>query len=173
MHASLTKHFDDWYATPPIYAADELHNGDWSATMAYFDAFYTDVQHTSVRKHLCKLIYRAIHHTPRIDESSARLQIAFSSSPTYADFREHVRTLPNSSSPGMLGCSYNMIKSWPESALEAAHGCLSKFWDNKHIPDHWKWRWLTPIPKNPRTHLSWTTCDRSCSPKPPGRYGQR
>ena len=47
----------------------------------------------------------------------------------------------------MSGCSYNMIKSWPEPALRAAYDCISICWQDRTTPDHWRWRWLVPIPK--------------------------
>jgi hypothetical protein len=73
----------------------------------------------------------------------------FNTPPSFEEFVAHIRTLKNNSGPGPSGCSYNMIKSWPEVTKKAAYDCLAQFWTDKHIPTHWKWRWLVPAPKKP------------------------
>ena len=71
----------------------------------------------------------------------------FSNAPTFEEFTAQVRSLRNNSAPGMSGCSYNMIKTWPEPALRAAYDCIVQFWQDRTIPDHWRWCWLVPTPK--------------------------
>ena len=123
--------------------------GDWRDTLSSFDTYYTAVRHTQVPQPLCKLIYRAMLHTPNRSQALAHLTNIFEEPPTFDEFCSYLRTLKNNSSSGILGYSYNMIKSWPEPTLRAAYDCIALFWTNRDIPNHWKWRWLIPIPKKP------------------------
>ena len=88
-------------------------------------------------------------HTPQVNGAHERMNELFSSPPSFDDFVAHIRTLKNNSGPGPSGCSYNMIKSWPDITKRAAYDCLIQFWTDKHIPIHWKWQWLVPAPKKP------------------------
>ena len=47
---------------------------------------------------------------------------------TIANKRNYLKSAKTSWRIGMSGCSYNMIKSWPEPALRAAYDCISIFW---------------------------------------------
>ena len=40
VHTALTNHFRPWYATPPIYAEDCLHTGDWKEVLSPFPDFF-------------------------------------------------------------------------------------------------------------------------------------
>jgi hypothetical protein len=113
VHSALTNHFRLWYATPPIYADDRLHNGDWREVLDSFPSFYSAVAHTGVPENLCHLIYCAILQNPGRTEAHEHLLAAFATVPTFEEFTSQVRSLRNNSAPGMSGCSYNMIKSWP------------------------------------------------------------
>ena len=149
VHTVMTAHFEQWYAMPPHYTTDQLHTGQWQDTLKDFASFYAAVQHTKVPEPLCHLIYRAIMHTPQVDTAHSRMTDIFNTPPSFEEFVAHIRTLTNNSGPGPSGCSYNMIKSWPEVTKKAAYDCLAQFWTDKHIPTHWKWRWLVPAPKKP------------------------
>ena len=105
------------------------------------------MEHTGVPEDLCHLIYCAILQNPGRTEAHEHLLSVFSTTPTFEEFTSQVRSLRNNSTPGMSGCSYNMIKSWPEPVLRAAYDCIAIFWQDRTIPDHWRWRWLVPIPK--------------------------
>jgi hypothetical protein len=47
----------------------------------------------------------------------------------------------------MTGLTYAMIQKWTPEILEMVHSLMAKMWQAKHIPEHWKWKWLIPIPK--------------------------
>ena len=49
--------------------------------------------------------------------------------------------------PGPSGLSYNMIKAWPEHVRQIVYECLCELWQDRAAPQHWKWRFLVPIPK--------------------------
>ena len=127
VHAALTQHFSLWYAMPQIYAGDQLHTGNWRQSLGSFAAFYASVSHTGVPEDLCHLIYCAILQNPGRAEAQNHLATVFSTAPTFEEFNTKVRSLRNNSAPGMSGCSYNMIKSWPEPALRAAYDCIVLF----------------------------------------------
>ena len=146
VHEALTRHFQEWYANPNIYKEDQLHTGQWEEALRSFPAFYATVEHTGVPEDLCHLIYEAIRRSPG-DAISTHLAELFTTTPSFDEFTAHVRKLRNNSAPGMSGCSYNMIKSWPEPVLRAAYDSVAIFWQNRAIPDYWRWRWLVPIPK--------------------------
>ena len=116
-------------------------------SLSSFASFHSSVAHTGVPEDLCHLIYCAILHNPGRSEAHTNLVAAFSTAPSFEEFASKVRSLRNNSAPGMSGCSYNMIKSWPEPTLRAAYDCIVAFWENRSIPDHWRWRWLVPTPK--------------------------
>ena len=137
VHSALTSHFQTWYATPPIYVNDRLHTGDWKAALDSFSSFYATVEHTGVPEDICHLIYCAILQNPGRTEAHEHLLSVFSTIPTFEEFTSQVRSLRNNSTPGMSGCSYNMIKSWPEPVLRAAYDCIAIFWQDTTIPDLW------------------------------------
>ena len=149
VHEALTRHFQNWYAMPEHYQEDQLHNGDWESVIQSFPAFYSATAHTGVPENLCHLIYEAIQLKYRKPATCETLRAAFSTTPSFDEFVHQVRNLRNNSAPGMTGCSYNMIKAWPEPVLRAAYDSIALFWENRSVPDHWKWRWLVPIPKKP------------------------
>ena len=151
VHNALTSHFKDWYDMPPQYSSDSLHSGNWTAVFSSFDHFYSAVRHTNFPKDLCNLIYRAIQHTPGRINALNKLTQIFSAPPSFDEFVNHISHLSNNSAPGMSGCSYNMMKSWPEPAQRAAYDWMAKFWSSKHVAPHWQWRWLIPIPKKLQT----------------------
>ena len=134
VHSALTNHFRLRYATPQIYVDDRLHNGDWREVLHSVQSFYSAVAHTGVPENLCHLILQ----NPGGTEAHAHLLAAFATVPSFEEFTSQVRSLWNNSAPGMSGCSYNMIKSWPEPALRAAYDCISIFWEDRSIPDQWK-----------------------------------
>ena len=44
-----------------------------------------------------------------------------------------------------------MMKRWPPLVVEEAHAALVAQWNEKHIPEWWRWKWLAPLPKTKDT----------------------
>ena len=67
--------------------------------------------------------------------------------PDFETFRKTVARNGKKSSSGMSGYTYRMQKAMPEEVIREIYDQLSNMWQDKHIPDWWKWRWFCPIPK--------------------------
>ena len=47
-----------------------------------------------------------------------------------------------------------MIKAWPEHVRRVVYECLCELWQDRSAPQHWKWRFLVPIPKKESPSLN-------------------
>jgi len=74
--------------------------------------------------------------------------------PTLVEFTNAVNHVKLHSAGGMSGLTYNMIKCWSEVMVLHAYEALVSLWDDKLIPDYWKWKWLVPIPKVPNPTIN-------------------
>ncbi len=42
-----------------------------------------------------------------------------------------------------------MVKNWPAEVIDKVYELLIKLWNDKHIPEHHKWRFFCLLPKVP------------------------
>ena len=149
--STLTDHFKDWFAR-----SKDTHPGGigdigahWSDLDCAWEKFHETYQGTNIPENTLRTLHQAIVF--RRTDSSVR--DAFHEDvmrrPTLAELKESIRRRPSDSAPSVTGCSYNMLKLWPEEVLEVAYKALDSLWDDMRIPDYWRWRYLVLLPKKP------------------------
>ena len=147
VHHMITDHFQQWYAAPTT-GTSRLHtSSDWQGAVASLEAFQSTIEHTNTPKWASEIIYDAMTNNPQRESTANELQLLLANPPSNAEFLEAIKHLHTGSAPGMSGCSYNMIKMWPDSCKQIAYDCLARQWEDKYRCPSWKWRWLVPIPK--------------------------
>ena len=112
VHSALTKHFQLWYVTPRniCHRSTTQRRLVINAGVVLF-LLLRCCSHRRIYQAI--LIYQAIMENPGRTQAHEHLLQVFSTVPTFDEFTAQVRSLRNNSAPGMSGCSYNMIKSWP------------------------------------------------------------
>ena len=48
---------------------------------------------------------------------------------------------------GMSGLTYDILRHWPDEAIELAYAAITKIKSAGSQPTHWMWKWMSPIPK--------------------------
>ena len=97
--------------------------------------------HHNIPQDLLEKLWRALQRkTDKVYDSAVVC-------PTYAEYCSAIEHLPRDSAPGISGLSYNVLKIIPERLSKAMYGSMADIWEDKLIPDFWKWRWILPIPK--------------------------
>jgi hypothetical protein len=122
---------------------------DWRPYLQSFEQFIAQFPNSQVPSHLSEKIYTALQDVPQAAAIRQQLVQELASAPSYEEFTSRINNLKRNSSPGMSGLSYNMLRKSPPVVIQEMHKCLVQFWEDKHIPASWKWRWLVPIPKKP------------------------
>jgi hypothetical protein len=149
VHTASTSHFREWYDMPAEYASTLHTIADWRPHLQTFPQFIAQFPNTRVPEHLARKIYDALQDIPQANAIRQDLSAELLHAPSYDEFLDRISRLKRNSSPGMSGLSYNMLRKAPTCVIREMHTCLVQFWEDKHIPASWKWRWLVPIPKKP------------------------
>ena len=149
VHQTSTDHFREWYDMPEDYVSTLHTVPDWRPHLQSYERFIAQFPNTQVPSHLSAKIYNALQDVPQAAAIREQLTQELAAAPTIEEFTERISQLKRNSSPGMSGLSYNMLRKAPKVVIQEMHKCLAQFWEDKHIPASWKWRWLVPIPKKP------------------------
>ena len=149
VHQASTAHFREWYDMPEDYRSTIHSIPDWRPHLLSYDSFIAQFPNTQVPRHLSEKIYNALQDVPQAEVIRGQLSRELAQAPTIEEFKDRIALLKRNSSPGMSGLSYNMLRKAPPVVIKEMHKCLTQFWEDKHIPASWKWRWLVPIPKKP------------------------
>ena len=149
VHDAATTGFQSWYAMPNEYR-DTLHTiPDWRPHLHDYDAFRAQFPSCQVPEDLTRRIFQALQDVPHAWKVREQLTDELMTAPSLAELTSKISQLKHNSSAGMSGLSYNMLLKAPPCVIQEIYKCLVQFWDDKHIPASWKWRWLVPIPKQP------------------------
>ena len=99
-------------------------------------------------------LWSALHHSPAREAVHADLHPLLHAAPSFEKFAAIVKSKQGNSSGGPSGLQYKHIQHWkPERMVAEAYECLVRMWQDRSIPDSWKWKWLVPIPKNSSERL--------------------
>jgi hypothetical protein len=76
--------------------------------------------------------------------------------PTQEEFMTLLRR-KHSNSPGPSSITYELLRALPDEHIQFIYDLLSSLWPHRdvYVPEHWKWRWLCPIPKAGLETTSW------------------
>ena len=66
---------------------------------------------------------------------------------TSAEFKEAIKVRSTNKSSGITGFSINILKMWDSDIIEHIFELLSAIWEERHIPESWKHKWVVLIPK--------------------------
>ena len=91
-------------------------------------------------------LHQAIQQRPTEDKMNYLAQ-TLRKPPTIEEFTNNLKKCKENSAPGPTGLSYNMIKEWPEDLLKKVYEILAELWETQAIPEYWKNRLITLIPK--------------------------
>ena len=149
VHRTSTDHFREWYDMPADYVPTLHTVPDWRPHLQSYELFIAQFPNTQVPTHLSEKIYHALQDVPQAAAIRQQLTQELASAPSIEESTDRISQLKRNSSPGMSGLSYNMLRKAPKVVIQEMHKCLAQFWEDKHIPSSWKWRWLVPIPKKP------------------------
>ena len=139
----LTIHFYEWFARKPGHFRVDIEGED--ASWRHMEEPLADLQrrygHHNIPQDLLEKPWRALKRKTDIVYDTAVV------CPTYEVYCSAIAHLPKHSAPGISGLSYNILKTIPQHLSKAMYEAMAEFWDDKLIPDFWKWRWILPIPK--------------------------
>ena len=149
IHNMVTAHFNEWFAMPDN--ASSLHVSEsWHEAVDTEEAFVAATAITGVPEPLRREIYPALRAQSYPAANAAMIE-KFSEVPSLDEFRAAIASLPTNSASGPTGLTYNMMKRWPLSVIKEAHKALVAQWQEYHIPEWWRWKWLAPLPKTTDT----------------------
>jgi hypothetical protein len=106
------------------------------------------VADTGLPRDLVKLFTEALLSTSEADQLFEDMKEALTKEVSLEDLKQAIKARSNNKSPGITGFSINMIKQWSERALSAAHALMSCMWVKRHVPKHWRDKWMVRIPKD-------------------------
>ena len=153
--SAVSEHFEQWFAlakdTHPGGIGSE--NACWRDLLDDWDGFHARYASTGIPKHLLKTLHEAIslrRGDPVVRESFRETVLR---TPTLEEFSKSIKQRPANSAPGVSGLSNNMIKLWPPEVLERAYAALVELWEQRRIPEYWRWRYLVLLPKKDNPSL--------------------
>ena len=141
----------------PDFAIGGLNEpqASWQDILQNRELFMASQDHTATPPEMLEIIWQGISAPTRKldsiyqDNTTIRQDIhnATIPSPTLTEYRDAIRHSRANTVPGLTGLTSNMIRSWPDSTLEASHIALTDMYSRQEIPEWWKWRLLAPKPK--------------------------
>lgn len=152
----LTEKFANWVKNPGHSDSSSIAHKDahWKEMNSNCGNFIAENLDTKIPIPLLLKIYK---HT-RIKQTESivleRFQKTVMEIPSFEEFNDCIKRLPDRSAPGMSGLNYDGIKLWDNNTRLIILEALIEMWKNKTVPKNWTWRWLVPIPKCPNPTLN-------------------
>jgi hypothetical protein len=171
IHRKVTEHFVDWHARKPEHSRGFNKVGiDWIRMIEDKTYFMSEYEGSGVPHHLLETIHAALnspkgqlgetikerterihgsaHNAPNDQETiKERMERILVEVPSYESFRMAVKQHKTKTAGGMSSFTYRMQRAMPEEVLEEMYKQMKNMWEDKHIPEWWKWRWFCPLPK--------------------------
>lgn len=153
IQSTLNEAFTEWYAPHPglIPLAKFLQEDDtiWKDFSRQRDIpNMSNTIDSGLPKELVQLFTEALLSTSDADLLFQDMREALTKEILIEDFKQAINARSNNKSPGITGFSINMMKQWSERALSAAHSLMSYMWEKRHVPKHWRDKWIVLIPKD-------------------------
>jgi hypothetical protein len=112
------------------------------------EGFLAQYKDTNVPPSLLEVIYKALTSTlTSRDEVEKQLASEDLLCPSLIEFQAAIRKSPSSKTGGPTGCTYDMIKLWPQEMITAVHAHIKSIWTTGRVPSFWNDKLLKPIPK--------------------------
>ena len=148
IHEMVTKHFNDWFAIPDYAKTSSLHLSPSGHTVVdSVDAFLEATETSGVPEELRRKLYPSLRHDA-YPQANAELRVTFAVPPTLEEFTQAIASPLTNSAAGPTGLTYNKMKRWSPKVVEAAHIALNVQFNEMHIPEWLRWKWLAPLPKH-------------------------
>ena len=142
IHKILTDNFEKWFETPEAELLE-----DWPRALTDHNAFITMCGKQQLPANVAQKLWESVSKRPENSIHFAHFKSSVMMTPTIEEFMEVVKSSKSGSAAGMSDLSYDMVKAWPKETMQAVHQSLAQLWENKTIPEDWKWKWMNPIPK--------------------------
>ena len=161
----LIKFFCGWFDCPNYYSdiGDEI-NTDYLSGFRNKNEFMSKFSSLGMAKQALEYIWAGFNKPftasgsgnitePAIDSKWSKLTAAITpitsheNTPSFEEFKKTLKSRPDRSSGGPSCVTYGMLKSCSDSILRGIYDNLAVMWKEKYVPDWWKYRFLSPIPK--------------------------
>ena len=148
IQSELTRSFTKWHERKELIpVAEYICNNDeaWNNFEQQRDIpnEFDNVDPALLRRFTAALLSTE-HATELFDEMRAVLTKTI----TFEEMLRAILARTNSKSPGITGCSINMIKQWTEDVQRFAYELMNYMWEERHVPSWWKNKWVVLVPKD-------------------------
>ena len=99
-----------------------------------------------VPRHLVQKLGAAFTSNPYRESMERYLTQEFEREIPYEEMRRFIMK-SKSTTPGLTGFSYQLMKMLPDECMRDLHAMLSRLWETRTVPEHWTFKALLGIPK--------------------------
>ena len=166
VHDHYTQGWEQRFRLPenslPVQAGLEPTEGDgtlseiddWERMLSDPQAFieaYERIDNLRIPSPMVRDIAEAFANNPRRTDLECYLRKAFDNEFTFDEMVKLIKK-SKSTTPGLTGLSYQMVKLLPDECLRDLYEMLNALWGDRHIPDFWKFKTLQALPKSEKSN---------------------
>jgi hypothetical protein len=147
---TLNATFEDWHSRKPLidlatYLCDTPNLWNNFNKQRDLPSIPTSVD---IPPDIVRLFTEALLHTEDDGELFDEMRQVLYSPVEFEDFIKALQARSNNKSPGITGCTINMMKQWTERIQRSAYEAMNLMWEERYIPPWWKDKWVVLIPKD-------------------------